>query len=127
MCVCQGRQCSHHVPLQSAALLVVTPLPLPLPVRRGVPVSPTSPPRAPLRAHPHRQVSAELAAACSEGVDLVVLEGMGRAIETNLRAAFTADSLKLGMIKHPEVAQLLGGRLYDCVCKYDKGTTGNRE
>jgi hypothetical protein len=35
--------------------------------------------------------------------DLIVLEGMGRAIETNLNAAFRVDSLKLGMIKHREV------------------------
>ncbi|GAX75016.1 hypothetical protein CEUSTIGMA_g2462.t1 [Chlamydomonas eustigma] len=63
-------------------------------------------------------VSKELAAEC-EGVDLVVLEGMGRAIETNLHAKFTCDSWKLGMIKHPEVATCLNGRMYDCVCKYD--------
>lgn len=50
--------------------------------------------------------------------DLVVLEGMGRAIETNLYSLFKCDSLKLGMVKHPEVAEFLGGRLYDCVIKY---------
>lgn len=63
------------------------------------------------------QVSPAVAAE-SAGADLVVLEGMGRAIETNLNAAFTVDSLKIGMIKHPEVATCLGGRLYDCVCKF---------
>lgn len=47
---------------------------------------------------------------------------MGRAIETNLRARFTCDSLKLGMVKHAEVATCLGGDLYDCVCKFDVGT-----
>ncbi|XP_043713470.1 damage-control phosphatase At2g17340-like isoform X5 [Telopea speciosissima] len=50
--------------------------------------------------------------------DLVVLEGMGRGIETNLHAKFKCDSLKIGMVKHLEVAQFLGGRLYDCVFKY---------
>jgi type II pantothenate kinase len=66
------------------------------------------------------QVSPELAAEAA-GADLVVLEGMGRGIETNLLAAFTVDSLKLGMIKHPEVAACIpGGRLYDCVCKFDR-------
>lgn len=50
--------------------------------------------------------------------DLVVLEGMGRGIETNLYAKFSVDSLKLAMIKHQEVATCLGGRLYDCVCQY---------
>ena len=41
----------------------------------------------------------------SEGgdADLVILEGMGRGIETNLHAQLTVDSLKLGMIKHREV------------------------
>lgn len=77
--------------------------------------------------------------------DLVLLEGMGRAIETNLHAMLTVDCLNLGMvrigtlffefrlfflsfdlflaklakrikIKHAEVAGLLGGLLYDSVC-----------
>ena len=71
------------------------------------------------------RISPRLAAEV-EGADLVVLEGMGRAIETNLRAAFTCDSLKLGMVKHPEVATCLGGELYDCVCKFDVGSTTAR-
>ena len=41
--------------------------------------------------------------AAAENVDLVVVEGMGRAIETNLYASFSCDSLKLAMVKHPEV------------------------
>ncbi|URE41801.1 AT hook motif domain containing protein [Musa troglodytarum] len=41
-----------------------------------------------------------------------------RAIETNLYAQLKCDSIKIGMVKHPEVAQFLGGRLYDCVFKY---------
>lgn len=50
-----------------------------------------------------RRVSAELADR-APGCDLVVLEGMGRGIETNLRAQMTtADCLNLGMIKHQEV------------------------
>jgi uncharacterized protein with ATP-grasp and redox domains len=65
-------------------------------------------------------VSPALAAiTLASNVDLVILEGMGRAIETNLYAMFKCDSMKLGMIKHPEVAEALGGRLYDCVCKMD--------
>ena len=39
-------------------------------------------------------------------VDLIILEGMGRGIETNLHAQFSVDSLKLGMIKHREVRWL---------------------
>lgn len=64
-------------------------------------------------------LSPGLAAAC-EGADLVVLEGMGRAIETNLGAAFACDALKIGMVKHPEVAAALGGRMLDCVLRFDR-------
>jgi hypothetical protein len=44
------------------------------------------------------KISAEIARE-AEGCDLVVLEGMGRGIETNLRAEFRCDAAKLGMIK----------------------------
>ncbi|CAA7408011.1 unnamed protein product [Spirodela intermedia] len=64
-------------------------------------------------------VSPELAYLASDA-DLVVLEGMGRALETNLYALFKCDSIKIGMVKHMEVAQFLGGRLYDCVFKYNE-------
>ncbi|ONK81851.1 uncharacterized protein A4U43_C01F33520 [Asparagus officinalis] len=64
-------------------------------------------------------VSPELAYLAGDA-DLVMLEGMGRAIETNLYAQLKCDSLKIGMVKHPEVAQFLGGRLYDCVFKYSE-------
>ncbi|XWS39657.1 hypothetical protein CRYUN_Cryun18bG0073900 [Craigia yunnanensis] len=60
------------------------------------------------------RVSQELAYLASDA-DLVILEGMGRGIETNLYAQFKCDSLKIGMVKHPEVTQFLGGRLYDCL------------
>lgn len=52
------------------------------------------------------QVSPELIEA-SMNVDLVILEGMGRSIETNLNADLKCDTLNLGMIKHPEVRALL--------------------
>ncbi|XP_072974306.1 damage-control phosphatase At2g17340-like [Typha angustifolia] len=64
-------------------------------------------------------VSPELAYIASDA-DLVILEGMGRALETNLYAQLKCDSIKIGMVKHPEVAQFLGGRLYDCVFKYNE-------
>lgn len=60
----------------------------------------------------------EAVAKEAQDADLVILEGMGRGIETNLYAKFTVESLKLAMIKHAEVATCLGGRLYDCVCQY---------
>ena len=56
------------------------------------------------------------------GVDLLVLEGMGRAVHTNFKARFTCDVLKLAMIKTERLAQkLFGGNLYDCVCVFDTG------
>ncbi|XP_068648040.1 damage-control phosphatase At2g17340-like [Aristolochia californica] len=64
-------------------------------------------------------VSQELAYLAADA-DLVILEGMGRGIETNLYAQLKCDSIKIGMVKHPEVAQFLGGRLYDCVFKYNE-------
>ncbi|KAJ8434009.1 hypothetical protein Cgig2_001202 [Carnegiea gigantea] len=65
------------------------------------------------------RVSQELAYLAGDA-DLVLLEGMGRGIETNLYAQLKCDSIKIGMVKHPEVAQFLGGRLYDCVFKYNE-------
>ncbi|TYK08134.1 DUF89 domain-containing protein [Cucumis melo var. makuwa] len=65
------------------------------------------------------RVSQELSYLAADA-DLVVLEGMGRGIETNLYAQFKCDSLKIGMVKHLEVAEFLGGRLYDCVFKYNE-------
>ncbi|KAF5829354.1 hypothetical protein DUNSADRAFT_16199 [Dunaliella salina] len=70
-----------------------------------------------------RRVPDLLAEACS-GADLIVIEGMGRAIHTNLNASFLCDSLKLAMIKTERLStKLFGphGSLYDCVCKYEEG------
>ena len=58
----------------------------------------------------------------AKDADLIVLEGMGRGIETNLYAKLKVDCVKLAMVKHREVAELLGGELYDCVCKFDVGS-----
>lgn len=54
-------------------------------------------------------------------VDLIVLEGMGRGLESNYDARFTCDSLKIAMIKDEGVAAALGGTLYDLVCKFERG------
>jgi len=50
--------------------------------------------------------------------DLVILEGMGRAVESNFDAAFTVDSLRLAILKDEAVARRIGGELFDCICKY---------
>jgi len=62
-------------------------------------------------------VTDELNEAAADA-DLVILEGMGRAVETNFNAAFRVDCLRLALLKLPEVAVRLGGEVFDCVCKY---------
>lgn len=51
--------------------------------------------------------------------DLLILEGMGRAVESNFETPFTVDTLKLALLKDPNVASHIGGEVYDCVCKYE--------
>ncbi|MCC7409419.1 MAG: DUF89 family protein [Phycisphaeraceae bacterium] len=67
-----------------------------------------------------RHVSDELAqAVIQRRCDLLILQGMGRAIETNFEARFRVDALKLAMIKDPGVARSIGARMYDLVCRFD--------
>lgn len=66
-----------------------------------------------------RRVSSEVAGA-TVGADLVVIEGMGRAIHTNYQTRLRCDCLKLAMIKNAHLADaLFGGQVYDCVCRFD--------
>ncbi|KDP31092.1 hypothetical protein JCGZ_11468 [Jatropha curcas] len=66
-----------------------------------------------------RQVSSELAAAAKDA-DLIILEGMGRALHTNFNAQFKCDVLKLAMVKNQRLAEkLIKGKIYDCVCRYE--------
>ncbi|KAF6772877.1 hypothetical protein AHF37_06704, partial [Paragonimus kellicotti] len=51
-------------------------------------------------------------------VDLVVIEGMGRAVHTNLHARFRVDCLKVAVIKNAWLARRLGGKLYSVVSKF---------
>jgi len=53
--------------------------------------------------------------------DLLILEGMGRGVETNLDAEFICDSAKLAMIKDPAVAKRHGGKVFDVICRYSSG------
>jgi type II pantothenate kinase len=73
-----------------------------------------------------RYLSPELVAE-SRDADLVVLEGMGRGIESNLRADFACDVLCLGMIKHAEVAEAMGGPLFGCVCRFSPAPESKQE
>ncbi|XP_034761015.1 4'-phosphopantetheine phosphatase-like [Acipenser ruthenus] len=52
--------------------------------------------------------------------DLVVIEGMGRAIHTNYYAVLRCESLKLAVIKNSWLAERLGGKIYSVVFKYEQ-------
>jgi type II pantothenate kinase len=53
--------------------------------------------------------------------DLLVLEGMGRGVESNLDAEFICDSANLAMIKDSAVAKRHGGKVFDVICRYSSG------
>jgi hypothetical protein len=63
------------------------------------------------------KVSRELNAASADA-DLVVLEGMGRGVESNLNAEFSCNALNLAMLKDVAVAARVGGVLYDVICRF---------
>ena len=65
-----------------------------------------------------RQISNELNAEAKR-TDLVILEGMGRALESNFEAKFTVDALKLCMIKEQITAEKHHGKIFDTVCRFD--------
>ncbi|KAJ1984765.1 hypothetical protein H4R34_000453 [Dimargaris verticillata] len=52
-------------------------------------------------------------------VDLVILEGMGRAIHTNFHARFLCDSLKVAVFKNDVIANALGAKIYDAICIFE--------
>jgi len=52
-------------------------------------------------------------------VDLVVLEGMGRGVESNFDAQLSCDAIKVAMIKDKGVADAMEGQLYDLVFRFD--------
>ncbi|KAK6766060.1 hypothetical protein RB195_025772 [Necator americanus] len=56
-----------------------------------------------------------------EQVDLVVIEGMGRALHTNLHAHFVCDSLKAAVIKTQWLADRMGGEIFSVVFKFEPG------
>ena len=70
-----------------------------------------------------RRVSSAVADA-TVGADLVIIEGMGRAIHTNLRTKLMCDVLKLAMIKNQHLARrLFKGDVYDCMCRFDEASS----
>ena len=62
-------------------------------------------------------VSDELNQA-AEDADLVILEGMGRSVESNLHTKLIVDQIQLCLLKDPSVAARVQGQLFDCVCLY---------
>ncbi|HUS92582.1 MAG TPA: ARMT1-like domain-containing protein [Phycisphaerae bacterium] len=62
-------------------------------------------------------VSDELNEAAADA-DLVLLEGMGRCVESNFATEFTVSALRLAILKDLAVARRIGGGMYDCICKY---------
>lgn len=66
------------------------------------------------------QCSSELVDAVRRReADLVVLEGMGRSLESNAQARFTCDALKIAMVKDPGAARMINGQIYDLVLRYE--------
>lgn len=63
------------------------------------------------------RASDELNAAAADA-DLVILEGMGRGVMTNLDAAFRCDALNIAMLKDERVARRIGGKVFDVVCRF---------
>lgn len=61
-------------------------------------------------------------ALISNGVDLVVIEGMGRVIHTNLNAKFNCDVLKVAVIKNRWLANCFGekGDTFPVVFQFEK-------
>jgi type II pantothenate kinase len=63
-------------------------------------------------------VSRELNEA-SAGAELVILEGMGRGIESNFDARLVCDRLNLAMLKDRMIAERVGGELFDVVLRFE--------
>jgi type II pantothenate kinase len=58
----------------------------------------------------------------AQDADLVILEGMGRGVESNFNAKFSCDVLKIAMIKDALVAKRHGGSVFDIVCRFETGS-----
>ena len=52
--------------------------------------------------------------------DLIMIHGMGRAVESNFTAKFKCDTLRTAVIKDEAVAQFAGGKLFDCVFRFER-------
>lgn len=60
-------------------------------------------------------------AIAANETDLLVIEGMGRALHTNLNAQFACETLKLAVVKNRWLAKYLGGdKMFAVICKYER-------
>jgi type II pantothenate kinase len=64
-------------------------------------------------------VSDELNNAAADA-DFVILEGMGRAVASNIDVKFACDGLNIAMIKDAWTANQWGGRQFDLVCRFQR-------
>ena len=65
---------------------------------------------------------ANLSDRCNDAAgdcELLILEGMGRALESNLHTRFLCPTLKIAVVKDKWLAGRLGGRLFDLVCRFE--------
>ncbi|KAJ8913555.1 hypothetical protein NQ315_017106 [Exocentrus adspersus] len=54
-----------------------------------------------------------------KAADLIILEGMGRAVHTNLYAKFSVDCVKLAVLKNEWLAQSLGTHQFAVICGFE--------
>lgn len=67
------------------------------------------------------KISPQLAEVCTElPIDLVVLEGMGRSMESNPDCDLTSDVLRLAMVKDLGVAESFRAEMFDLVMRYEQ-------
>lgn len=67
----------------------------------------------------HRCISERLCCEMTRRqVDLIVIEGMGRSVHTNLNATFTCESFKIAVVKNRWLAKRLGGDVFSVICQY---------
>ena len=64
------------------------------------------------------RVSQHVADECV-GCDLIVIEGMGRAIHTNFTSKFSAESLKLAVVKNKWLCDKFNCAMFAGICKYE--------
>jgi type II pantothenate kinase len=64
------------------------------------------------------EINPELCEAATDA-DLLILVGMGRALESNWLAGFTCESWRVATIKEHGIAKRRGGVIYDCVFRVE--------